>query len=297
MKQFKPMLAVAIEDISTLKFPMYASVKLDGIRCIVKDGVCLSRSLKPIPNKFVQERFGKPEYEGFDGELILGNPSDADVYRKTNSAVMSIDGTPDVILYVFDDVSLPPETPYADRVKHLEYRLTTFADKTVQLVYPYGVDNIEDLIEYENLVLEQGYEGLMLRTIDGKYKYGRSTLKEGYLLKLKRFSDSEAIIVGFEELMHNDNIATVNELGNTSRSSCKDNLVPAGTLGALIVQDCETKIMFKIGTGFDAFTRSEIWDNREKYKNAIVKYKHFEVGVKVAPRFPVFLGFRDKIDM
>jgi DNA ligase-1 len=29
----------------------------------------------------------------------------------------------------------------------------------------------------------------------------------------------------------------------------------------------------------------------------IAKYKHFEVGVKEAPRFPVFLGFRNPLDM
>ena len=40
MSQFKPMLAgKAPEDLSTLKFPLALSPKLDGIRAIVKDGI------------------------------------------------------------------------------------------------------------------------------------------------------------------------------------------------------------------------------------------------------------------
>ena len=49
-KAFKPMLASPME-LEHVRWPMYASVKLDGIRAVVRDGKLLSRSLKPIPNK------------------------------------------------------------------------------------------------------------------------------------------------------------------------------------------------------------------------------------------------------
>ncbi len=88
--KFRPMLADKVTDISALRFPVLASKKLDGVRCLVQDGVLVSRTLKPIPNKFVQAKFkGLPE--GTDGELIVGDPRDPEAYRRTVSVVMSDD--------------------------------------------------------------------------------------------------------------------------------------------------------------------------------------------------------------
>ena len=72
----KPLLACEV-DIDKVDFPIYVSTKFDGVRALVKDCVVYSRSLKPIRNQHVQRLFGKPEYEGFDGELIVG-----DIYAK-----------------------------------------------------------------------------------------------------------------------------------------------------------------------------------------------------------------------
>ena len=68
MTAFKPLLA-SPADLSTLRFPVLASPKLDGVRAIVKDGVVLSRSLKKIPNLrnidgiIVQATFAKKSQE------------------------------------------------------------------------------------------------------------------------------------------------------------------------------------------------------------------------------------------
>jgi DNA ligase-1 len=61
---FKPMLA-SPADMSKLRFPLWLSPKLDGIRALVINGVVMSRSLKPIPNQHVQSLFG--HLEGYDG--------------------------------------------------------------------------------------------------------------------------------------------------------------------------------------------------------------------------------------
>ncbi|MNG11564.1 DNA ligase [compost metagenome] len=131
----------------------------------------------------------------------------------------------------------------------------------------------------------------MVRQADGKYKQGRSTLREGILLKLKRFNSAECIVTGFEELMHNANEAKINETGHTDRSSHKENLVPMNTLGALLVKDIESGVDFAIGTGYTAAQRKEIWDNRRQWLGKIVTYTHFAVGSGYdKPRFPVFKG-------
>jgi DNA ligase-1 len=98
----KPLLAHTIEDTSKIKYPVYVSVKLDGIRCLIIDGVAVSRSLKPIKNKYIQSCIGKPQYNGLDGEIVVGGILAEDCYRVTNSGVMSSDGEPDFTYHVFD---------------------------------------------------------------------------------------------------------------------------------------------------------------------------------------------------
>jgi DNA ligase-1 len=97
--------------------------------------------------------------------------------------------------------------------------------------------------------------------------------------------------------MHNMNEAKVDALGHTERASNQENLVPGNTLGALIVRDIKSGTEFKIGTGFDAVTRQEIWGQRAQLIGRIVSYQHFPIGVKDKPRFPSYRGFRDPIDM
>lgn len=286
---FKPMLATDA-DLSKLKFPLLASAKLDGVRATVRDGIVFSRSNKPIPNVNVQGQFRDCGY--FDGELIVGDPTSKTCYRDTVSGVMSKDGFPDVNFHVFDHIQYP-EAEFKERWEHLAYQVQQ--RNRVILLEQYEVPNLEYLLKLEEEMLELGYEGLILRGPFAPYKNGRSTVNEGYLLKLKRFVDDEAEVIGFEERMHNGNEATVNELGRTKRSSHREGKTGRGDLGALLVRT--GKVNFAIGTGFSDDERNTIWNNQARYLGAIAKYKHFPIGAKEAPRHPVFLGWRNKKDM
>lgn len=300
-KSFKPMLAATLTDaeIPNLPYPMMLSSKLDGVRAVVRDGVVYSRSLKPIPNEHVQLLFGRKEYEGFDGELIVGESYADNVYNVTVSGVMREEGNPDVRFFVFDDArEEAADVPYGERYKRIMKLITAMVPSSrVVLLYQQYVNNENELLSFERSTVEAGYEGVMVRSPNGRYKHGRATNREALIFKLKRFQDSEAEIIGFEELYKNTNDKQVNELGDSFRSSHKDNLVPMGTLGALIVRDIKTKIEFNIGTGYTQEVRAEIWANQDKYLGKLAKYKHFAIGVKDKPRFPVYLGLRDKIDL
>ena len=297
MKKIKPMLASAVTDINNLRFPLLASPKLDGIRAVIINGVVMSRSLKPIPNAHVQALFGRHEYGGLDGELIVGDPYSPTVFRDTTSAVMSRDGEPDVMFHIFDDMT-NPQLPFVQRYTQAYPQVySRDCDKQMRVVKQHYIQNTSDLERLESAWLAAGYEGIMLRDPKGPYKFGRSTLKEGYLLKLKRFCDSEAEIIGFAEQMHNGNEATRDALGNVERSACKSGLSGKGTLGALQVKDINTGVEFDIGTGLDDATRVEIWANMDRYRGQLVRYKYFPSGSKDKPRFPVFQGFRDARDL
>ena len=123
-------------------------------------------------------------------------------------------------------------------------------------------------------------------------KEGRSTAKEGILGKVKRFADGEAVIIGIEELYRNGNAAETNALGHTERSTAAAGLVAAGTLGALVVRAEGYAESFKIGTGYTAAQRDDLWRDRSSLIGRTVKFKHQPAGAKDAPRFPVHLGFR-----
>lgn len=289
MSTFHPLLAHTIEDTGTIKYPCIVSPKLDGIRCIIINGVAMSRSLKPIRNEYVQKCIGNREYDGLDGELIVGNMFDAACYRNTSSGVMSKDGEPDFIFHIFDRVDM--DAGFEQRLDSLPY------NKPFMKIVPHLIALNEDhLLRLESEFLAKGAEGVMVRSFEGRYKQGRSTMKEGILGKLKRFTDAEYEVVAFQERLRNENEATVNALGHTERSSHKENKVGRGDLGALVCRTADG-LEFNVGTGFDDELRRWIWSNREDFRGKLVKVKSFLIGVKDAPRFPVFLGFRDPIDM
>ena len=287
---FKPMLATDA-DLDKLRFPLLASAKLDGVRAVVRGGVVYSRSNKPIPNKFVQQKFCK--FEHFDGELICGDPTSKSCYRDTVSVVMSLDKAADNAgFFVFDSVR---DLGANYGVRHRWITEKRDLPENVILHDQVLCASLDDVLDYEAECLEDGYEGLILRDPDAPYKTGRSTVKEGYLLKLKRFVDAEAVIIGFEERMHNGNEATTNELGRTKRSSHKAGKTGRGDLGALICRFGDVE--FNIGTGFTDDERARIWEDRDNYLGALAKFKYFPVGCKEAPRHPVWLGLRDRRDL
>ena len=137
----------------------------------------------------------------------------------------------------------------------------------------------------------------MLRAPDGPYKYGRSTFNEGYLVKVKRFLDGEAVIDSCEELMHNANEKTLVRNGKAHRNSKKEGKVGRNMLGAYNVRDVHTGVEFSVGSGFTEAERMDLWDGANLNIGKVIKYRYFPSGSKERPRFPTFLGFRDPIDL
>lgn len=294
----RPMLAASeTVDKNKLKFPLMASPKFDGIRCLKLGGRALARSLKPIPNQHIRETLERDCPEGLDGEAMAGEN-----FQAVTSSIMSEDGKPVFTLWAFDYFNCALDTPYHERYKLLEnicLGLKRDGVKTVKLVKHRVIKDLEELDLYESAVLARGFEGVMLRDPNGPYKCNRSTLREGWLLKLKRFTDAEAMVIGSVEMEHNENEKTKNELGLSQRSTAKAGQRPTGKLGAFIVRDLKTNVVFNIGTfkGFTMEMRQEMWTNREKYKGKILRYSYQNHGVKDKPRIPVGQGFRDPRDM
>ena len=298
----KPLLAATLEDPQALVFPCLVTPKIDGIRALRIGNEIVSRTFKPIRNKTIQMVLSELLPVGSDGEITVGT-----TFQDASRGVMSSDGTENFstpfTFHWFDYVSGDPTKPYEERMQDMKRYLLDHPEilahpqATIIPLYPLSITNVNELVAYETDVLARGYEGVMIRKANGPYKMGRSSVREGILLKLKKFSDAEARILGVEELMHNENEKKPTELGKDKRTSHKKGLVASGKMGSLHVENLADEICFNIGTGFTDQMRTELWEQRDKLPGQIVKYKYFEQGVKVAPRFPVFLAFRDRDDM
>lgn len=291
------MRAGKMTDLKKLRYPLLASYKLDGVRARIIGATVMSKSDKRIPNLHCQKLFGTSILNGVDAELVVGPPNLPTTMATTMSGVMSRDGEPDVKLYVFDDFMV--EGGFSNRKEKLRKRIGKLASplrKLIVILEQRLISDEFDLLAMEQEALDDGYEGLMLRSLNGPYKGGTSTESEGYLLKLKRFADAEARVIGFEEEQHNAN----EKAADGRRTSHKAGKIGKGTLGALRVVGINGPykgVEFNIGTGFDAEMRKVIWKGQDRHINAIVKFKYFPTGSKDAPRFPTFLGFRDPKDM
>jgi DNA ligase 1 len=286
----KPLLAVEYEcEFHKGYFPLLATPKIDGVRFIMVNGAPLTRSFKPIPNEHINGLL-RALPDGCDGEITVG-----ETFQSTTSAVMSKKGEPTFKVWLFDFVK-DLSTPYFQRVEDLA-GLRFECQFEVEKLIPTQVNNLEELLTLEELFLSKGFEGVMLRKPDGKYKCGRSTAKEAILLKKKIFTDSEAVIIGFVEEQMNTNEAFINETGHTARSTHKANQIGKESLGAFVAIDFHSGVPVKIGSGFTASQRQEFWVNRDLFLGKLVKYKYFPFGIKVAPRHPVFIGFRNPLDL
>jgi DNA ligase-1 len=296
-EKFQPMLAKPIER-AHARFPMYASPKLDGIRCIIKDGVALSRSLKPIKNKYVQSVLGRVEFNGLDGELIVGPLNAPNAMQATTSGVMSVDGTPDFTFVVFDCWSY--DAGYAHRYD----MLNTMTDEQknaahIKVLMQHSVHNWESMEAKHAEFTNAGFEGTIVRSPVAPYKFGRSTAREGYLLKFVDWEYDEAIVVGFEERMSNQNELGTDERGYAHRTSHKAGQVATGMLGAFIVRSEKWPDQtFNVSAGSVTLVElAEFWHDRLMYEGKIVRFKHKPHGQKDVPRHPLFAGFRDEDDM
>lgn len=304
LENFKPMLSATVKGVDTLRLPLLASPKLDGIRALVLNGTLVSRNLKPIANLYVQTLFGKAEFEGFDGELIVGDPRAADAFTVTSSGVMSKQGTPDAVFWVFDRVPAGVDGGFSQRHKALTDNKAALRLADIRVVSHKLVKTAAEVTAHEEAMLEQGYEGIMLRSLDGVYKQGRGTITAQDLMKLKRFEDAEAVVTGVYEQQHNGNAAVRNALGQLERSSHKAGKTGKGTLGGLTVRAINGPHKgqtFGIGTGLSDADRAALWREAGPsctgLNGRVVKFKYFPTGSKEAPRFPVFLGWRNPADM
>lgn len=302
-KHFKPHLATDVE-LDKLKFPVLVQHKIDGNRLLVVDNKAVGRSLKQYKNKKLTETMSHPLLNGFDMEVVGTFENDPDLCRYTTSLVNTIDGGLPTVVKVFDYLTEETkELGYTTRIsslcRHIRDNQEFFTSFPIKVEVPemwiaYSKEEVEVLYEK---ALADNYEGVIIRSIHGKHKDGRCTVKEGSYLRIKPTGDAEGAVVRLEEANENQNEAKTNELGHTERSTHQENMVPKGMIGALWLKLPDGSEV-KVGAGkLNHEERKYYWDNPDQILGKIVKYAFLATGQKDKPRHPRFISFRCAEDM
>ncbi len=294
MMRYKPMLAHPVGGFERIteddwREGLYSQPKLDGVRCLIQSEVSIFgfteivaysrtgkvwRNIEHILKELVPFFEEHPDIV-LDGELY--NHDLRDNFEKIISLVRKTKPTDDDRFESYEKVQFHC---YDTIMEHMDFkgRHKFIRDnfKCKYRVYPYPsvrplmaatVNNTEEVEVYHEEFLEAGYEGSILRK-NAPYECKRSWT----LMKVKDFSDAEALIVGYEE-------------GKGKR---------VGTLGKFLMQDDDgNKFGCPPGKGYNYQDMRDMLKDIHKYMGQTATFTYFERTKAGSYRHPLFKSIRN----
>jgi DNA ligase-1 len=271
-----------------LKGRVFLEPKLDGVRVVAicdvdrDEVVLMSRNGKELTNfPHINQQLDDlldqlPQSYVFDGEIMSENFQVLmrEIHRKGGAK------TEDAVLNLFDCLPLKAfkEGGYKLPLHTRKQELEGFKfGPNIQLVERVEVDLDNDrdrFLDYNKLCVDKGYEGIMVKPVEGHYECKRSTL----WLKVKPFIEVSLTVVDTEE--------------GTGRN--------AGKLGALIVEgtDMGKFIRTNVGSGLTDQDRESYWADKDRLIGQVVEIRadaitqNQDAVDEYSLRFPRFLRFR-----
>lgn len=229
---------------------LMGSVKLDGYRCLVRDGKLYSSGGHLIQGaRHIQSAIHG--FGDFDAEIMVPEME----FNKGGGAIRSANVTPDAKLFVFDCIN-NPDMPFAARYAQLTtlgqeqgWSASLAKPSTITVVRHRTFASIEEMRSIYDKALYAGYEGLVLKNPDSAYELKRSKA----WLKVKQVLDEDCRIVGFFE-------------GEGKYR---------GQLGGVIVQRANGYTS-KVGGGFSDAQRLSMWYHQNEFigKTVEVHYQN-----------------------
>lgn len=273
-----------------LSYPVLVQPKLDGVRCLIIQGVAYSRNNKPIRNKQIQllcKQLPRWTHDVvFDGEWYAHGLN----FNQIQSIVMDEDDLMTEafhfecwdVLPLFQWQKKQSDTPYVTRFNNVGKMMARLkaADTTQELAVSQWFRRLEQnhyignpliLGQLYMKLLADGYEGVMIKNVNGHYKWGRCTVKENNLLKYKPVFDVDAPIVRVEQ-------------GTGKWKGC---------VGALIVRLPGGKeVAAGPGRGVMEDVLRLLWKRRKQLVGRTLEVYHAGVTADGSLRFPKFRALR-----
>lgn len=291
-----PMLAtVYVEGKTHIDYPVYVQRKYDGIRCLIyidenNNIIMESRNKQLFENmdnirkeilKLYETLFTTNNNIIFDGELYSDDLTFSQISGTVRLDKITTAGHDElsrinkIYFNIYDIIDLDNiNMSYYERLNLLLSITNNITTKTKQeqtlfnkyiKITPTDIaNNINDIIIKHDQYVSEGYEGLIIRTINGTYELNK---RSKYLYKYVHKDSNEFIVVGFHD-------GTGHEEG-------------------LVIWECK----MNNGTIFSVKPEGTVEERAYMYKHALeyigkkltVEYRGIEDG---KPRFAIGKGFR-----
>lgn len=266
--QIKPMLAIKFDE-KQIKYPCLVQPKYDGVRCTISVGSddevkIISRQGKPYNIPHIREWAEQHrDILPLDGELYNHHELS---FQEITSAVKKRSELTDKIHYVVYDKPVCDEDNSHRWCELLKYEWNDAFKESPAYLSDYKIcNNMDEIREYHSECVADGYEGVIIRNLDGLYEFG---FRSRNLIKLKDFDDAE-----FE-------IADV--LEGTGRD--------AGTAVFVLKIGGQQFKARPVGT---LEQRTDYFNNREMLIGKMCTVKYQGKSSDGIPRFPIAIAVRD----
>ena len=249
-----------------IKFPCFVQPKLDGVRCIFKNGVLTSRQGKVFPNMDHITQDLKDVDLVLDGELYsntLNFQQFVGLVRKKKHNDAEKQLLRQVKFHVYDCVNDKPFSERNESINNLfSKRLYAFSEPLLTE----ECKSKEDLKKFHDKYVAEGKEGLIIRNKDGLYQLAARSKD---LQKYKEFEDAEFKVTGFTD--------------------------GEGLEKGLVIWVCETSAgkSFHVRPRGTHEARAEIFNEAKDYVGKSLTVRYQELTEEGIPRFPVGVAFRD----
>ena len=249
-----------------IKFPCFVQPKLDGVRCIFKNGVLTSRQGKVFPNMDHITQDLKDVDLVLDGELYsntLNFQQFVGLVRKKKHNDAEKQLLHQVKFHVYDCVN---DKPFSERTEAIS---ELFSKRMYAFSEPLLTEECktkEDLKKFHDKYVAEGKEGLIIRNKDGLYQLAARSKD---LQKYKEFEDAEYKVTGFTD--------------------------GEGLEKGLVIWICETSAgkTFHVRPRGTHEARAEIFNEAKDYVGKSLTVRYQELTEEGIPRFPVGVAFRD----
>lgn len=194
-RDIHPMLAVDYNKRNRdIKFPCFVQPKLDGVRCIAQNDFLTSRNVKEFVGLFhIKKELLNNKYI-FDGELY-SDKLDFQTLTGLINTKKNIDKEKmEKINYIVYDIVLNED--YDKRLKTLIEIFNKNKFKYIKLHKTEECNSRNEIENFHEKYIKDGYEGLIIRNKKGEYK---EKYRSKNLQKYKKFQDSEFEIINFTD--------------------------------------------------------------------------------------------------
>lgn len=206
---------------------------------------------------------------------------------------------PELKFWLFDGIVIDdPNLPFGEKMMTIYQRLEPYMEEYQDvLVLPQFkvVKSRDELDDHYQSLVDKGWEGVVLTHKQHNYKFGRSTLKSGTLLKMKDDQhEFDGVVIEVEEgdVVKEGVERTRDSLGKSRTSKKKEDRQRSGMAKGFVVKFGDGQ--FTVGLkGFPETKRAEIWRNKADYVGRHFKYSGMPP-VKDYPRHAYFSEWRDE---